>query len=181
MVFELKGYIERRRGKQQQALQSLEHAVDLDPRNFFTLQQIAASYDLLQRYAHEATMLERALAIKPDDLDTKVARALMEVDWKADTRPLHRLIDEIRKTNPADIENFADSWLICALAERDATAAQTALSAAGENPLSDDVIRFNRPFVEGVIARMTNDSDKARLAFTAAPAAHGEKGQAQPG
>src|SRR5262249_31907837 len=38
MIFELKGYIERRRGHQQDALQSLERAVDLDPRNFFTLQ-----------------------------------------------------------------------------------------------------------------------------------------------
>ena len=180
MVFELKGYIERRRGKQQEALQSLEHAVDLDPRNFFTLQQIAASYDLLQRYADEATMLERALAIKPDDLDTKVARALMEVDWKAETRPLHRLIDEIRAKNPADVENVADSWLICALAERDAVAAKTALNASGENPLSDDVIQFNRPFVEGVIARMTNDTDKARLAFIAARAAQEKTVQAQP-
>jgi serine/threonine protein kinase/tetratricopeptide (TPR) repeat protein len=180
MVFELKGYIERRRGKQQQALQSLEHAVDLDPRNFFTLQQIAASYDLLQRYADEATMLERALAIKPDDLDTKVARALMEVDWKADTRPLHRLIDEIRAKNPADVENVADSWLICALAERDATAAKTALSASGENPLSDDVIQFNRPFIEGLIARMTSDTDKARAAFVAARAAQEKAVQAQP-
>jgi serine/threonine protein kinase/tetratricopeptide (TPR) repeat protein len=180
MVFELKGYIERRRGKQQEALQSLERAVDLDPRNFFTLQQIAASYDLLQRYADEATMLERALAIKPDDLDTKVARALMEVDWKADTRPLHRLIDEIRAKNPADVENVADSWLICALAERDAIAAETALNASGENPLSDDVIQFSRPFVEGVIACMTNDTDKARLAFTAARAAQEKTVQAQP-
>src|SRR4029450_1834637 len=165
MVFELKGYIERRRGKQQQALQSLEHAVDLDPRNFFTLQQIAASYDLLQRYAHEATMLERALAIKPDDLDTKVARAMMEVDWKADTRPLHRLIDEVRGQNPADVENLVDSWLICAFAERDATAAKAALDASGENPLSDDVIQFNRPFMEGVIARMINDTEQAQVAF----------------
>jgi tetratricopeptide (TPR) repeat protein len=180
MVFELKGYIERRRGKQQEALQSLERAVDLDPRNFFTLQQIAASYDLLQRYADEATMLERALAIKPDDLDTKIARALMEVDWKADTRPLHRLIDEIRAKNPADVENVADAWLTCALAERDATAARAALSASGENPLSDDVIQFNRPFVEGVIARMTNDSDKARATFTAARAAHEKVVQAHP-
>jgi serine/threonine protein kinase/Flp pilus assembly protein TadD len=180
MVFELKGYIERRRGKQPEALQSLERAVDLDPRNFFTLQQIAASYDLLQRYADEATMLERALTIKPDDLDTKVARALMEVDWKADTRPLHRLIDEVRAKNPADVENVADAWLICAFAERDATAAKTALNASGENPLSDDVIQFNRPFVEGVIARMTNDTDKARVAFTAARAAQEKMVQAQP-
>jgi serine/threonine protein kinase/tetratricopeptide (TPR) repeat protein len=180
MVFELKGYIERRRGKQQEALQSLEHAMDLDPRNFLTLQQIAASYDLLQRYADEATMLERALAIKPDDLDTKIARALMEVDWKADTRPLHRLIDEIRAKNPVDVESMADSWLICALAERDATAAKTALSASGENPLSDDVIQFNRPFIEGVIARMTKDTDKARVAFTSARRAQEKTIQAQP-
>jgi serine/threonine-protein kinase len=180
MVFELKGYIERRRGKQQEALQSLERAVDLDPRNFFTLQQIAASYDLLQRYADEAAMLERALSIKPGDLDTKIARALMEVDWKADTRRLHRLIDEIRAKHPADVENVADSWLIYALAERDATAARAALNASGENPLSDDVIQFNRSFVEGVIARMTNDTDKAQVAFTAARAAQEKTVQAQP-
>jgi serine/threonine-protein kinase len=180
MVFELKGYIERRQGKQQEALQSLERAVDLDPRNFFTLQQIAASYDRLRRYADETIMLERALAIKPDDLDTKVARALIEVDWKADTQPLHRLIDEVLAKNSADVENVADAWLICALFERDATAVKTALNASGENPLSDDVIQFNRPFVEGVIARMTNESDKARVAFTAARAAQEKGVQAQP-
>jgi serine/threonine protein kinase/tetratricopeptide (TPR) repeat protein len=180
MVFELKGYIERRRGKQQEALQSLEHAVDLDPRNFFTLQQIAASYDLLQRYADEATMLERALAIKPGDLDTKIARALVQIDWKADTRPLHQLIDTMRTTDSTEPSHFADAWLTCALAERDATAARAALKASGENPLSDDVIQFNRPFMEGVIARMTNDSDKARVAFTAARAAQETTVQAQP-
>ena len=116
MVFELKGYIERRRGKQEEALQSFERAIDLDPRNFFTLQQIAASYNLLRLYADEAIMLERALAIKPGDVDTKIARALVELDWKANSRPLHDLIDEIRAKNPADVENVADAWLTCALA-----------------------------------------------------------------
>jgi serine/threonine-protein kinase len=180
LVFELKGYIERRRGKQQEALQNLERAVDLDPRNFFTLQQIAASYNLLRRYADETIMLERALAVKPGDVDTKIARAFVELDWKGDTRPLHQLIDEIRAKNPADVENVADAWLTCALAERDATAARTALSASGENPLSDDIIQFNRPFVEGVIARMTNNSDKARVAFTAARAEQEKVIRAQP-
>jgi serine/threonine protein kinase/tetratricopeptide (TPR) repeat protein len=180
MVFELKGYIERRQGRQQEALQSLERAVDLDPRNFFTLQQIAASYDLLQRYADEASMLDRALAVKPGDVDTKIARALVELDWNANSQPLHQLIDEIRAKDPAEVENVADAWLTCALAERDATAARSALSASGENPLSDDVIQFNRPFMEGVIARMANDNDKARVAFSAARAAQEKIVQAQP-
>jgi tetratricopeptide (TPR) repeat protein len=161
-------------------LRSLERAVDLDPRNFFTLQQIAASYDLLQRYADEASMLDRALSIKPGDIDTKIARALVELDWKANSRPLHQLMDEIRAKDPAEIENVADAWLTCALAERDATAARSALGASGENPLSDDVIQFNRPFVEGVIARMANDPGKAQVAFTAARAIQEKIVQAQP-
>jgi TolB-like protein len=180
MVSELKGYIERRQGKQQQALQSLERAVDLDPRNFFTLQQIAASYDMLRRYADEAATLDRALSIKPGDIDTKIQRAWMEFDWKADIRPLHQLIDSIRVADLNPVPSLADAWLTCALAERDATVARTALSASGENPLKDDVIEFNRPFLEGVIARMANDSDKAQTAFTAARAAQEKIVQAQP-
>src|SRR6266576_3541489 len=180
MLFELKGFIARRQGKQQEALQSLERAVDLDPRNFFPLQQIAASYDLLRRSADETMMLDRALAIKPGDIDTKIARTLAKLDWKADSRPLHQLIDSIRVADLNAVPGIADAWLTCALAERDATAARAELGASGENPLSDDVIQFNRPFVEGVIARMTNDSDKARVAFTAARAEQAKIVQAQP-
>jgi TolB-like protein len=43
-LFELTGYILRRRGQQEEGLQNLERAVELDPRNFNTLQQIALSY-----------------------------------------------------------------------------------------------------------------------------------------
>src|SRR4029453_19385197 len=35
-IFELKGYIERRQGKQEEAVRSLQRAIDLDPRNSFT-------------------------------------------------------------------------------------------------------------------------------------------------
>ncbi len=54
-LFELKGYIERRRpgGNQEEALRNLERAIDLDPRNVFLLQQTAFSYGDLRRYADE--------------------------------------------------------------------------------------------------------------------------------
>ena len=39
---------------------------------------------------------------------------------------------------------------------------------------------FNRPFIEGVIARMTKDDSKARSAFTAARAEQEKIVQAQP-
>ena len=105
----------------------------------------------------------------------------MEVDWKADTRPLHQLIDDIRATNPAAMPQIAGSWLDCALAERDVAAAREALLASDEeSPLGGDAVHFPRPFVEGVIARMTNDEHKAQLAFTAARAEQERKVQAQP-
>lgn len=172
-VFELKGYIQRRQGKQEEGIRSLERAIDLDPRNSFTLQQIALNYRYLRRFADEKSVLDRALAIEPNDVVIRLERATVEFNWKADTRPLHQVIDSIRAENPATgaLADYWDYWLYCALAERDAAAAKSAVIAAGENPaLTDEVVTFNRPFMEGVIARMRKDDAQARAAFAAARA-----------
>ena len=168
-VFELKGYIERRQGHWEQSTRNLERAVDLDPRNVFTLHQIVGSYDLLRRYAAEKAVLERALDVEPNEVEAKVALAGVEFNWKADARPLHQLIDSIRASNPAAIPSIADSSLICALAERDYAAAKNALIATGQNTsLNNEAVHFNRLFVEGLVARMTKDDLKAQSTFTAA-------------
>ena len=73
-LFELTGYILRRRGQQEEGLRNLERAVELDPRNFFTLQQIALSYQFLGRYAEAIAALDRALAIVPDNVETRANR-----------------------------------------------------------------------------------------------------------
>ena len=83
--------------------------MELDPRNYFTLEQIALSYYGLRRYSEEAAILDRALAIKPDDVDTKVTRALISLEWKADTRPLHQTLDEIRTKDPEAMKSVADT------------------------------------------------------------------------
>ena len=172
--------MDRRQGRWEDSIRNLEHAIELDPRNFFTLQQIAISYGVLRRYAEEKSALDRALAIEPTDIEMKVARALLELDWKADTPPLHQTIDSIREKNPAAIQSVADSCFICALAERDAAAAANALVALGENTFGVDAIQFNRTFGEGLLARMTKDEAKARSAFAAARTQQEKVVQAQP-
>jgi serine/threonine-protein kinase len=179
-VFELNGLIQRRQGRWEESTQNLERAIDLDPRNFFTLQQIAISYGVLRRYAEEKSVLNRALAIEPNDVNTKVALASIQFHWKADSRANHQTIDSIRATNPAAVPSIADAWLSCALAERDAAAAKNALNAFGEIPLTDYAVHLNRPLIEGVIARMTKDDGKARAAFTAARAEQEKAVQSQP-
>jgi len=180
-IFELMGLIQRRSGRWEESTRNLEHAVDLDPRNVFTLLAIADSYRDLRRYAEAASAYDRVLGITPDALKTKAARALVELEWKANTRPLRQLVDSVQTTNRAALADIADTWLLCALAERDVAAAKNALIASGENtPLYNDVFRFNRPFVEGIIARMTKDDEKARSAFTEARLEQEKLVQAQP-
>jgi len=161
---ELAGYITRRRGKQEEGLQYLLRSLELDPRNFLTLQQTALSYQILRRYAEMARVLDRGLAIKPDDVETRAARAVVELDWKADTRPVHQLMQELRAKDPAALKRVADTWFTCALAERDPVAAEAAISALGENPYdyNQGAIYFNHLVLEGLIARMMNDEAKAR-------------------
>jgi hypothetical protein len=122
------------------------------------------------------------LTIEPNNLEIKAARAFVELDWKADTRPLHQLIDEVRATNSGAAQSIANYWLFCALAERDTAGAKAALIASGENPitLANENVVFSRPFVEGVIAHMANDDPKARSAFTTAQLEQQKIVQAEP-
>ena len=179
-IFSITGFIQRRQGRWEESTRNLERALELDPRNVNTLENIADSYAYLRRYAEQKSKLDRILAIEPNDVLAKVDRAGVELNWKADTRPLHQLIDDIRATNPAAMPQIAPLWLNCALAERDVAAAREALLASDEGPLGVDAVRFPRPFVEGVIARMANDEHKAQLAFTAARAEQEKTVQAQP-
>jgi TolB-like protein/predicted Ser/Thr protein kinase len=181
-LFQLKGSIERRRpgGNQEEALRNFERAVDLDPRNVLLLQQAAFSYDYLRRYREEEATIDRMLAIDPNDVDTKLARAFVDLDWKADTRPLHQSIDSIRAENPAGIRDIAYQWLTCALAEHDAASAANALAAHGEGSLGNDVVKYSPRFMEGLIAQLTQDDAKARTAFTLARAEQEKLVRARP-
>jgi len=179
-VFNLIANITRRQGKFEEALRNLERALELDPRNGGILWNTAGYYQCLRRYAESATLWNRALAIEPDDAGIKVDRAFLELDWKADTRPLHQTIDSILEKNPGVIQSVADRWFICALAERDAVAAANALAALGENTFGDGGVQFDRTFGEALIARMSKDEAKARAAFAAARTQQEKVVQAEP-
>jgi serine/threonine protein kinase/Tfp pilus assembly protein PilF len=182
-IFRLMGSIQRRQGHWEDSRRNLERAAELDPRDLGTLETLSADYARFRRYAEAKTWLTRAVAVaEPDDISMKLALPEGELEVNADPRPLHQAIDSIRATNPAAVKSaIAENWLLCALAERDATAAKEALSALGDNEISlVDQVQFNRGFVEALIARMTNDEQKARSAFAAARAEQEKIVEAQP-
>jgi adenylate cyclase len=179
-LFELTAAIRRRQGKHDEGVRNFIRAAELDPRNVFTLQQLALSYKIMRRYADEIATEDRALSIRPDDSETKAARAFALFDWKADPQPLHQAIEQIRSKNSEAIKSVADVWFLGALAEHDAAAAENALTALGDAPFGANSTQFGTGFGRGLIARMMKDQNKARTAFVAIRADQEKTVQRQP-
>ena len=154
LTFLLEGYIDRRQGRWDESTRNLERAVELDPRNFFFLQQMALSYRNLRRYADMAAVLDRALLLSPNDPVTRAQRAAVDFEWRADTKPLHSAIDAIITEDPESAARIADRWLDLALFERDKDSAARALSAMTADGCEDP---FPHGWCESVVARLRGD------------------------
>jgi tetratricopeptide (TPR) repeat protein len=167
-TFELAGYIDRSQGRWEESNRNLKRALELDPRNVDTLTQISLSYLSLRRYAETAAVQDRILAIVPKDVDSRICRALLELDWRADPRPVHATLEAILAEDPAATSPLAAPRLNVALAERDLAAADRALADFGDNTFGKNAIQFSRTFGEGLVARVRGDPAAANAAFALA-------------
>jgi TolB-like protein len=167
-ILQFTGSILCRRGKPEEGLRALEQAVALDPRNPYLLSRLAISYECLRRYPEEKATLQRVLEITPDDIAVASSIAFVDLDWRADTAPLHQFIDRLRSERLSGVGDTADIGFLCALAERDWAAAEQALTALGNNPFWGDLVTLRRQFGEGLLARAMHDEGRAQKAFAAA-------------
>jgi TolB-like protein/Flp pilus assembly protein TadD len=181
LPFVLTGYIDRRQGRWSESTKSLERAVELDPQNPAVLQQIAASYDLLRRYADEARAVDRAIALTPKDAALRASRAEIELEWHADPRPLISTIEAIITEDPGETKNIAEFWLRGSLYKRDFDAALRALAALPIDGCHQQTIPFPRAWCEGVVAQIRGDQAAARAAFTSARTEAAKLVAGQPG
>jgi TolB-like protein/Tfp pilus assembly protein PilF len=169
-VFLLAGYIDRRQGRWKELISNLERALEIDPRNVFILQVLSASYKFLRRFTEMGHVLDRTLAIIPADGITRVARAFVDLDARAETAPLRATIDDVVTEDPNAGEAIADHWFHSALCEGDAAKVTRALAFI--SPEGDTLynVRMPRNVFEGIAARARGDSATAHAAFTAARA-----------
>ena len=179
-IFVVAGIMDRRQGRWAESTRNLERVIELDPRNSYAFQNLSFNYQDLRRYADMAAVLDRALAIAPKDVHMRVERALVDLDWRADSRPLHTTIEAILVEDPGAAATLANHWLVLALCERDPIAAAQALVALSDNTFGPEVIPLYRPFGEGVVARVRGDAAAARSAFTIARVQQEEATRAQP-
>jgi TolB-like protein/class 3 adenylate cyclase/Tfp pilus assembly protein PilF len=165
LAFLLVAYIDRRQGRWEDSIQNFERAAELDPRNATILQQLCLIYEHLRRYPDEIAVLDRALAIAPNDVALKTQRAGVALSWRADPKPQHTAIQTILAENPNSTPLVADEWLQLALNERDSAAAERAFAAISPGGCQDGAIPFPNSWCEGLVARLRGDESAARVAF----------------
>src|SRR5262249_5405202 len=133
-------------------------------------QQISLSHHFLRRYNDEAAALDKVIAILPDDVIMRVARPWVEMEWKADTRPLHDVIATVLKESPNATVSFDHYYIGLVLYERDFSGVEKAIAAMPRQGLGTDQVTLPVPFWKGLLARMQGDSAAAEAAFAAARA-----------
>ena len=166
----MSGYIDRRQGRWEKSLEEMNKALELDPHNFSILQQISLTYQGLRRYREMAATLDSALAIAPKDVPSRVRRAWVDLESRADSKPLHTTIETILGEDPSAAQVLVHSWLDVVLRERDPAAAVRALAAmpTGGGGCYEENIPFPNGWCEGLVARLRGDETAARAAFTTA-------------
>jgi serine/threonine-protein kinase len=166
-VFGLPGFIARRQGQLERCVSNLERAAELDPRSLWLLHQVVQTYWLLRRFPDMARFLDRALAVAPTDANTRVTRALVDLEAKADTEPGYEAIQKILTEDPSSVEAVAEPWLYLALCRRDASAMARAIASLSSEGIVPFNVRMSRSFCEGLAARAGEDAAAGEKAFNA--------------
>jgi serine/threonine protein kinase/tetratricopeptide (TPR) repeat protein len=167
-VFVLLGHIDRMQSRWNESVRNFEEALEFDPRNLLSLRQLALGYQFMHRFAESVATLDRAVALTPQDANLRVLQAWVGLQWRADPKPLHDLLQALFNENPAVAAGAnPEFWLDLALCERDSAAAGRALAAIGEGYHRSGLF-FSRTFMKGCVARTFGDDTAARKAFTAA-------------
>ncbi len=166
-VFEISAFIARRQGHWEQFIRDLERAVELDPRSVVLLHGAAHTYQFLRHFSDMAQALDRALAIIPGDPTSRVWRAQIDLESRANTQLEHDAIQKIVTEDPSTADLMAERWFDLALCRRDATETATALAALSPEGMQRNNVPTPRSFCEGLAARARNDVKGAETAFTA--------------
>jgi serine/threonine protein kinase/TolB-like protein/lipopolysaccharide biosynthesis regulator YciM len=176
----LTAYVDRRQGRWEKAADEMKKALQLDPRALSILQQLSITYEGLRRYREMAATLDRALAIAPKDVPSRVRRASVDLQWRANAKPLRTTIETILAEDPNAAPLLVEQWRVLAFSQRDAAAADRAMAAMPSDGCYDDNIPFPNSWCRGLAARLRGEESTAHAAFSEARKELEQKAQDQP-
>ena len=181
-IFRFLGLIDRRQGRWEEAIRNLERAVELDPRNEDTLNDLWLTYLALRRYGDAIAIVNRAQALQPRIAFLRALPALIGTEADANMAPSRAALNTIEAEGPTSAAEVANISFLLALRERDPVAAARALAKipSGEN-VGQNTDPVPDAWHEGLLAKLRQGAPAANAAFMAARAETEKLVHAQPG
>jgi serine/threonine protein kinase len=166
LCFLLTGYIDRRQGRWDESIKNMLFASELDPRNYFTLQQLAITYFNLRQYPELAATLDKALSIAPKDVALRLQRAEVPLSSRADTAPLRKTCEAILAEDSTNISTVPAWLLYVALYDRNPEAATRAMSQMPVGATwGTENVSFPRAWCAGLVAQLNGDQSTSIAQF----------------
>jgi tetratricopeptide (TPR) repeat protein len=168
-LFEWSGLIDRRQNRWHDAVRNLERAVDLDPRNVRILTSAAGTYRHVRDFARARAIVDRLIALEPNNIGRRLWRAWTEVWERADLRPLQAVLQKVFD-DPTLLRTNAEDAFVFSFFSRNPASAERALAAITSNDFLPRIgpVGFTRTYANGLIVRMKGDENGAHAAFSAA-------------
>ena len=164
----LTGAVDRRQNRWADSERNMRRALELDPRNPRTLEQLAINFRLQRRYGEADELLARALELTPGSVELKQARARIKLDALGQPDELCETLAAILREQPEAAGDVAKSKLECALCQHDGAAAETALTLVPAAGIPLHGATYPRGWFEGLLALSLSDESRARAAFSKA-------------
>lgn len=176
------GAMDRRQGRWSEAIQNLNRAIELDPRNFRFLVEAAFTQQVLRHYDEVTSLYNRALDLQPRDGFARTQLASVALIENGDVDPLRNTIRDIVRDDPGAATGIAGAIFNYALATRNPEAATRALQAIRAEGLRDDYNNslWSRDWFVGLAAHTFGHEDEARAAFESARQTELKNVQEQP-
>ena len=161
-----KGWALRRAGRWQQALDSMQMAVKLNPRVTINLLEIGSTFAYLGRFDEALEVTEKAYTLEPNNFWNKSYLALLLIEIHGDTDRAETLIVGGQHTN--DVSTLNAYWLIKMFAGQFETALETAKNWSRDWEMGVKVISLRESLIAltlNAMGRFDEAKENARSAL----------------
>ncbi|MEE9231807.1 MAG: protein kinase [Acidobacteriota bacterium] len=160
------GFVRRRQGIWEDALQNLQRAFELDPLRAEISWEIGMTYMLLRRYPEALSYFEQSIALAPNQIPAYASSAAAYRFWKGTTRKAREVLETMPETSdPLAIE----AWFWQEMAEGRYRQVLERLSSSGLEVIESlDGGLIPVSLFEALAHGRLNESEDARRAYAAA-------------
>ena len=146
------GWIQRRQGRWEQSVKTVEKAFELNPRSSIIANEQGISYTRMRRYKEAEEWYDRALSINPDYHSARLNKAWNYLLWKGNTKEARAVLEKLPQSPIAD-----DFWLLIYRLERKYQEALERLATFTHNSFKDQNSYFQKNLAYATIYYLMNE------------------------